>query len=273
MIKGMTGFGTAMFSINGVKGVIEVKSLNNRYLDANYYMPNGYNSLENKMRGLVQKMVERGRITIAMRILERPCQKVTLNKGVVKEHLKHAKLLSREFKLSNDLTLSDLIRLPGVLDVQEMDVSPDKLWPAVEKALKRSITSVVAMRKREGRSLSTDVKEKLKQMTANTKKISVRSKVILGKKKKALSDEEFQSFQKSNDINEELSRLDHYIFEIKKLLKSTSSVGKRIDFIAQEMQRETNTIGSKLQDRIVSNAVISMKSKIEKIREQAQNIE
>ncbi|MFT7538933.1 MAG: hypothetical protein ACI9F2_001084, partial [Lysobacterales bacterium] len=179
----------------------------------------------------------------------------------------------KQFKLKNDLTLSDLVKLPGVLEAKETFVNPDDLWPAIEKSLKRATTALVAMRKREGRSLHADVVDKLKLMTVNTKKITDRSKIILKAKKKELNDEEFQSFQKSNDINEELSRLDHYIAEVKKLLKSCNSVGKRIDFIAQELQRETNTIGSKLQDRIVSNAVISLKSKIEKIREQAQNIE
>ena len=106
-----------------------------------------------------------------------------------------------------------------------------------------------------------------------TKKIQKKSKSILKDKKKKLNEEEFRSIQRSSDVNEEITRLLHYIIEISSLLKSKISVGKKIDFIAQEMQRETNTIGSKLQDKVVSNAVIALKSKIEKIREQAQNIE
>ena len=273
MIKGMTGFGTAQFSAQGLKGVIEVKSLNNRYFDVNYYLPTGYNSIELKMRQIMQKSMQRGRITVSLRILDKPSQTIKLNREVVKAHMKHANSLRKEFKLNNDLTLSDLVKLPGVLEAKETVVNPDKVWSAIEKALGRAVNGVIVMRKREGKSLTLDVSDKLKQMAVNIKKISSRSKIILKDKKRTLSDEEYQSFQKSNDINEELSRLAHYIVEMRKLLKSTTSVGKRIDFIAQEMQRETNTIGSKLQDRIVSNAVISMKSKIEKIREQAQNIE
>ncbi len=273
MIKGMTGFGAVQFTSGAIKAVIEIKSLNNRYLDVNYYLPIGYNSIENKMRQVLQKSLQRGRVTVSLRIIDKPAQTIALNKGVVKAHIRYANSLKKEFKLKNDLSLSDLIRLPGVLEAKETMINPDKLWPDIEKALKKTIITLVNMRKREGRSLATDVTEKLKQMAVNTKKISARAKFILKEKKKKFSDEEFQSFQRSNDINEELSRLNHYIAEIKKLLKSTNSVGKRIDFIAQEMQRETNTIGSKLQDKVVSNAVISMKSKVEKIREQAQNIE
>jgi uncharacterized protein (TIGR00255 family) len=110
-------------------------------------------------------------------------------------------------------------------------------------------------------------------MLLQVKKIQKKAKSILGEKKKKLNEEEFRSAQKSSDVNEEITRLLHYIDEIAPLLKSQAAVGKKIDFIAQEMQRETNTIGSKLQDKIVSNAVIALKSKIEKIREQAQNIE
>ena len=105
------------------------------------------------------------------------------------------------------------------------------------------------------------------------KTIKLRAHIILKEKKTQLTIEEFNSFQKSSDINEELTRLSHYIEELRLLLKSNVSIGKKIDFVAQEMQRETNTIGSKLQDKIVSNAVIALKSKIEKIREQSQNIE
>jgi len=129
------------------------------------------------------------------------------------------------------------------------------------------------MRKREGRSLCADVTDKLRRMLLEIKKIQRRAQEILKEKKGKLTNEEFSSFQKSNDVNEELSRLIHYIEEFKLLLKTDIAVGKKLDFIAQEMQRETNTVGSKLQDKIVSSAVIALKSKIEKIREQSQNIE
>ena len=143
----------------------------------------------------------------------------------------------------------------------------------LERGLLKSLQGLVNMRKREGRALVKDVSEKLGLMMAQSKNIRRRQASIVKEQQKKMGREEFQSFQKSSDINEELSRLTHYIDELKLLLKSSVPVGKKIDFVAQEMQRETNTIGSKVQDKIVSNAVIALKSKIEKIREQSQNIE
>ena len=121
--------------------------------------------------------------------------------------------------------------------------------------------------------MAVDVGDKTKRMLLQVKKIRARAAIILKQKKKKLTVEEFKSFQKNIDIEEEITRLSHYIYEVKQLLKSLVPIGKKMDFIAQEMQRETNTIGSKLQDSAVSNAVIALKSKIEKIREQSQNIE
>ena len=163
--------------------------------------------------------------------------------------------------------------MPGAVETKESFLDPEQVWPALEKCLRRSLEGLNHMRSREGLSLAADVADKLKRMGEQIKHIKVRAKVVLKEKQKELSVEEFQSFQKGCDINEEMTRLAHYIDEVRRLLKSATSVGKKIDFIAQEMQRETNTIGSKLQDKTVIQAVVALKSKIEKIREQAQNIE
>ncbi len=274
MIKGMTGFGSAQIIAGKVKGVIEVKSNNSRYFDVAYYLPMGFASVENRIRQLLHKNIKRGRVTVSLKITEKPSQSLRFNQDAVKEYLKQARMMKKIFGLNNNtLGLSDVIRLPGVVEVQETMISGDKLWPGVEKNLKRSVDSLVRMRKREGKSLSEDILRVLKRMLLQVKKIQVRAKSILKEKKRKAAADEFFSFQKSSDINEELTRLVHYIEEFKLLLKSTASVGKKLDFVAQEMQRETNTIGSKLQDKLVSNAVIALKSKIEKLREQAQNIE
>lgn len=273
MIKGMTGFGSSELTSGSVKAIVEIKSLNHRYFDINYYLPIGFGSIEQKLRQLVQKTVQRGRVTIAVKITEKPTQTVVFHKDVVKTHLRYAKQLQKEFGLENNLTLSDVVRLPGVIETKESLVQPENVWPSLQKSLTKALTALEQMRKSEGRSLAKDVNEKLRGMTTQLRTIQARAKAILTEAKKQLTPEEFASLQKGLDINEEISRLKHYIVEVRGLLKSKVSVGKKIDFIAQEMQRETNTIGSKLQDKIVSNAVIALKSKIEKIREQAQNIE
>jgi len=273
MIRGMTGFGSATFSDGKVKGVIEIKSQNHRYFDIVFYLPIGFASIENKIRQMVNQSIARGRVTVSLKITEKPVQQLTFNKNAVKEYFKYAKILQKEYGLKNDLSLSDLIKLSGVIGVNETILTGDELWPAVVKGLKRAEASLVRMRAREGESLAVDGNSVLKRMLLQIKKVESRAVAVLKEKKKQLSPDEFLSFQKGSDVNEETTRLKHYIEEFRLLLKATVSVGKKLDFVAQEMQRETNTIGAKLQDQVASNAVIALKSKIEKLREQAQNIE
>lgn len=273
MIKGMTGFGQAQLSAGKIKALIEIKSVNHRYLDVNYFLPVGFGSVENKIRQMVQKELHRGRVTVSMKITEKETAAAALNKDAVRMHLKNVRRLKKEFDIKGELSLPDLVRLPGVLEAKDELVKPLSIWPALEKCFRKAISGVVVMRRSEGRSLAADINDKLRRMSLQVKKIQAKARSILTEKKKRLTVEEFRSFQRGSDVNEEISRLLHYIEEIKPLLKGKIAVGKKIDFIAQEMQRETNTIGSKLQDKVVSTAVIALKSKIEKIREQAQNIE
>lgn len=273
MIKGMTGFGSAQLSNDDIKAIIEIKSLNHRYLDLNFYLPVGFGSIEQNIRQLIQKHIERGRITVSVKITDKPTQTIVFHKDAVKKHLNYAKQLKNEFHLKNDLSISDIIKLPGVFEVKESLIYPDDIWPNLQKSIIKALAGLEQMRKSEGRSLASDVSDQLQKMISEIQIVLKRSKELLKECKGKLTADEFSSYQKSADINEEISRLRHYIAEVKGLLKNKISVGKKVDFIAQEMQRETNTIGSKLQDKIVSNAVIALKSKIEKIREQAQNIE
>lgn len=273
MIKGMTGFGTAQATNKKVNISVEIKSVNHRYLDVNYYLPNGFNSIEAKLRQILQKQVYRGRVTVSVKIAQKEGQKISVNKDVAKTYLNQINRLKKDLKLKGDVAITDILKLQGVLEVKDTQVSPQKIFPDLEKAFRNALTSLVVMRKREGTSLSKDILKQLTGMSLQIRTIKARSKALLRAKKAELPDEDFASYQKSNDINEEVSRLLHYIDEMKKFLRGTNPVGKKIDFIGQEMQRETNTIGSKLQDKIVSGAVISLKGKVEKIREQAQNIE
>ncbi len=273
MIKGMTGFGASTFSVGKVKGLIEVKSVNHRYLDLSFYLPMGFGAVENKIREMLAKELSRGRVTITVKITDKPNQEVFFNEEMIDEYLLHAKSIEKKYKLTNNLTLADLIRMPGVVDVKEVFVEAAEMWPSVEKGLKQALKGLKVMREREGKSLLADISDKLKRMAAKIKAIEKRTLVILKEERQKMKPEEFSSFQKSIDVNEEIARFSHYIEEMKDLLKAVVPVGKKLDFIAQEMQRETNTIGSKLQDEMVSNEVISLKSKIEKIREQGNNVE
>lgn len=273
MIRGMTGFGSSQISSGKWKGLLEIKTQNHRYFDIAFFLPVGFSSIEEKVKKYINRTIKRGRIIVSLKIVEKITQKISFNKEAVKEYLRYAKVLKKECGLEDNLTIADLIKLPGVVCAREETISPLDLWPVIEKSLIRAIYSVNNMRQREGKSLYLDISGVLKRMSAQVNNIKARAREILKEKKKELSLEEFSSFQRSNDINEEIARLAHYIEEFKHLMQSDVMVGKNLDFVAQEMQRETNTIGAKLQDKVVSNAVVAIKSKIEKLREQAQNIE
>jgi uncharacterized protein (TIGR00255 family) len=273
MIKGMTGFGSVQLTKNKIKLLIEIKTLNHRYFDVNFYLPSGFGSLETKIRQVLQKKIERGRVTVVVKIIQKAEQDIVLNQQIIHKYLRQAEQVKKKFRLENDLTLSDLINLPGVIEAKNDFIGGETLWPLLGKSIDKALLSVVRMRRTEGKSISADVTDKLRRMTVQVKKIQARAKKILSEKKKKLTDEEFKSYQKSVDVNEEISRLSHYISEMRLLLKTKNAVGKKMDFVAQEMQRETNTIGSKLQDKTVSSAVLALKSKVEKIREQTANIE
>ena len=273
MIKGMTGFGSAQFIVGQLKGVVEVKSVNHRYLDISCYLPVGFSFAESKIQQIIRQFVKRGKVIVSVRIVNKEPQKACFNKEVVKKYLQYSRLLKKEFGVKGDLSLSDIIRLPGVVDAKENLLETKKIWPFLEKEIKTSLQGLINMRKAEGRSLERDIIDKLKRMRVQIRKINARLKTILTKKQKELSCEEFVVFQKNNDIHEEISRLSHYVEGANTLLKENLALGKRLDFIAQEMHRETNTIGSKFQYNQVIDGVIALKSKIEKIREQCQNVE
>ena len=273
MIKGMTGFSSVEITHGAVKAVLEIRSVNHRYLDVSYFLPPGFISMEDKIRQVIQKNITRGRVTVSMKITKKEEPVLSFNKSVVRAYLRRENEIKKEFGLQGDLTLSDLIRLPGVVEVHDVEPKAATLWNAIERGTIRALNLLTVMRLREGKSITRDMEQQMSRMSLGINTIRSKEKEILLHEKKKMTDEEFESLQKGIDINEELSRLSHHIDEARRLLKSKEAVGKRIDFIAQEMQREANTIGSKLQDKVVSSAVISLKSSIEKLREQAQNIE
>ncbi|MDE2027899.1 MAG: YicC family protein [Candidatus Omnitrophica bacterium] len=273
MITGMTGFGAGEISFGKVKGIVEVKTVNHRYLDVAFYLPSGFSSLEDKIQKIIARSIKRGRVTVSVKITERPHTEITLNQGAVKRYLDFARALSHRHHLKNDIAVRDIMRLPGVVEAREVFVQPAEVWPALEKSLHKAVTEVSGMRRREGKALGIDISGLLKRMLLQIGLIKRRINELLKESRSRMASEEFASYQKSNDIHEELARLAHYIDEARALLKQAEGSGKKLDFIAQEMQREANTIGSKVQDKVVAAAVIAIKSKVEKIREQSNNVE
>jgi uncharacterized protein (TIGR00255 family) len=273
MITGMTGFGAGEITFGKVKGVVEIKSVNHRYLDVAFYLPVGFSSLEDKIQKIVASKMKRGRVTVSVKITDRPHTNIILNQEAVKRYLDFAKSLGEKHHIKNDITVADIMRLPGVAEAKEVFVQAGELWPVLERSLQKAVAGVVVMRRREGKALGADINDQLKRMLQQISLIKSRTSALLKDTKSRMTSDEFSSYQKSNDIHEELARLAHYIDEAKMLLRQAEGSGKKLDFIAQEMQRETNTIGSKVQDKEVAAAVIAIKSKVEKIREQSNNVE
>ncbi len=274
MIRGMTGFGHAAVSSGRFKALVEIRSTNHRFLDLVFYLPSGFGSIEDKLREILKRDLHRGRVSLSVKITGQPDPDVRINESVVKRYLQYERTLRRRYRLEGALALSDIIRLPGVVETQATSWHTETVWPVLKKGVIRALKGFLAMRAREGRSLASDIRGILTKMHGRLRIITTRASRILSQKKRLLSDEEFASFRKGIDINEELSRMRHYVTECRGLLRGAGGgAGKKIDFIAQEMQRETNTMGSKLQDKTVSGAVIALKGDIEKLREQAQNIE
>ena len=273
MITGMTGFGAGEITLGKVKGIVEVKTVNHRYLDVAFYLPTGFSSLEDKIQKVIAGRIKRGRVTVSVKITDRPQTKITMNHEAVKRYLDFAKELGKKHRIRNDITVADIMRLPGVVEAKEVFVQAGELWPALERSLQKAVAGMVIMRRREGKALGADINEQLRRMQKQISLIKGRTSALLKESRGRMAAEEFSSYQKSNDINEEIARLAHYIDEAKALLRQAEGSGKKLDFIAQEMQRETNTIGSKVQDKVVAAAVIALKSKVEKIREQSNNVE
>ena len=146
MINGMTGFGSAQFSDGKVRGVVEIKSLNHRYLDINYYLPIGFGSLEDKIKQVLGKHIARGRVSVSIKITERPGTVYKFNKAAARQYLKDAESLSQGLGLRNDLSLSDIVRLPGVVDSNEEVVSAESVWPLLEKNIQRAVKGLADMR-------------------------------------------------------------------------------------------------------------------------------
>ncbi len=273
MITGMTGFGAGEITLGKIKGIVEVKTVNHRYLDVAFYLPVGFSSLEDKIQKIIAGRVKRGRVTVSVKITDRPRTNIILDREAVERYLDFARGLGKKYHIKNDITVADIMRLPGVVEAKEIFAQAGELWPVLEKSLQKALASVVSMRRREGRSLSADINGQLARMLLQMGLIKSRTTALLKESKSKMPPDEFSSYQKSNDIHEEIARLAHYIDEAKMLLRQVAGSGKKLDFIAQEMQRETNTIGSKVQDKVVAAAVIAIKSKVEKIREQSNNVE
>ena len=292
MIKSMTGFGRAEASDENRKITIEVKAVNHRYLDVNMKMPKKLSMFESAIRNVLKEYAERGKVDIFITYEDftESNYSVKYNREIAKAYVDFINEIAQEFSLDNDLKATSLSRYPEVLSLEEQEVDEEELWAYVEKALRSALEMFVAARVKEGENLKNDIILKLDNMLANVDFIEQRAPEIIKeyheklacKVSEYLSDSsidesriltEVTLFTDKICIDEEIVRLKSHIQATKDALDAGGSLGRKLDFIAQEMNRESNTILSKTSDYEISKTGIELKTLIEKVREQIQNLE
>jgi uncharacterized protein (TIGR00255 family) len=275
MIKSMTGFGGRLDKDSCFGKIsVELKSTNHKFLEAVLHLPDGFLSLDDKIRREIELRLKRGRIICVVNISGKQKENISINEAVLRKYIVSLKGVQKKFHLDNTVTLDTLVRLPGVLSVSEAEIDKDAIWPRIKKLLTAALDDLVRMRCREGLALEVILKKRAEELKQELEVLKTRFKKVMKVKAAGIdSDEERASFLKNADITEEIDRLEYHCKNLMHKLSQRTPVGKELDFIAQEMQREANTIGAKSCDTLISGNGVQMKSQIEKIREQVQNIE
>ena len=275
MIQSMTGYGSFETIIPSLGKVsVELRSTNHKFLETVLHLPEGSLSLEERIKKAIESKVKRGRVTCSLNVSARREGRVFINRSLLKKYIAKINSLKNEFKIDSDLDMNTLIHLPGVLALEEERVSPESIWPGLKAAVCAAIDNLVKTRVKEGRALQGYLRKQAEELRLELSTIILKLKSALKDKLKNLAtDEERANFINDTDTTEEIDRLCFHIRNFKHKLIKGGAIGKELDFIAQEMQREANTMAAKTFDVSVSAQVLKMKSLIEKIREQAQNIE
>ena len=288
----MTGFGRCEIAEADRKITVEMKSVNHRYLDVTIKMPKKLNFFEAAIRTELKNYMQRGKVDLFITYEDFTESNVCVkyNKELAAEYMQYFDRMAEDFSLDNDIRVSTLARFPEILMMEEQTVDEEQLWKLLDKALKGAAENFVETRIREGENLRNDLIAKLEGMLAHVDFITERSPEIIEEYKEKLTKkvEELLSDKQVDEsrllmevtifadkvcVDEELVRLRSHITATRDALLAGGSIGRKLDFIAQEMNREANTILSKSSDLEISNRAIELKTEIEKVREQIQNIE
>ena len=292
MIKSMTGFGRCEAVTDECKISVEIKAVNHRYLDLSIKMPKKFNYFEAAMRTLLKDYIQRGKVDVFITYEDYTEDQVSLkyNSTLAAEYMKNFEKMAEQFGLEDDVTVSMLSRCPEVLTMEQVPEDEEHMWAMLQEVLKGAAENFVETRLREGENLKNDLIGKLDHMLSMVDFIEERSPKILEEYRQRLGDKVRELLQNSTIdesriltevtvfadkicVDEETVRLRSHIEGMKKELLAGGSVGRKLDFIAQEMNREANTILSKSTDLSISDKAIALKTEIEKVREQIQNIE
>jgi uncharacterized protein (TIGR00255 family) len=292
-MRSMTGYGRGDCAKDGFKFTVELNSINRKQSDISINLPKEFVELEPRIRDEINAHLSRGRINVVVayhRSNTKAEESVELDTGLAKAYSRAIQRLHKELKLEGALTLDTILRAPGVMKLAETTVDAESVWPSVETALRKAVAGLVKMREKEGKFLADDLGVRLGLLETGLDLIRKSAPEILKRYREQLharvkeagleipiDDErllkEVVFFADRCDISEEITRLSSHLKQFRDCLKSNEPVGRTLDFLAQEMGREINTIGSKANAAEISQQVVKMKAELEKIREQVQNIE
>ena len=292
MIRSMTGFGRAQASVEGYNITVEIRSVNNRYFDFYAKMPRTYSFLEEKVKSLLSTEISRGKVECSLQIESTADESVivSVNEPLAVGYVKAIEELSEKFEVKNDLTALSLARFSDILSITKAPVDEEDLWNKVQVVVSEALAEFVKMRKIEGEKLKADVLSRADLIINNVFYIEERSpetvkaysEKLLERMKTVLGDTQVDEARIITEaaiyadkvaVAEETVRLRSHIDQLHSMLDSDEAVGRKLDFLVQEINREANTIGSKAQDVDIARRVIDIKAEVEKIREQIQNIE
>lgn len=292
MLKSMTGYGRAQKVLNGRDILVEIRSVNHRYFECNSRIPRAYNYIDEKLKARLKQKIARGKVDVSVTVnnIEGRDSEIAVNIGSAEGYVNALRSISEELKIADDLTLSKLIKLPDIFNVQKTPDDEEQVWDDVAQVADEALESFVNMRETEGEKLRADVLEKTDIILEMVGKVETLSPQTVENYRNRLQQKlseileskdidqqrivtEAAIFAEKIAVDEETVRLRSHIAQFRELVDSSESIGRKLDFIVQEMNREVNTIGSKAQDLSITRLVVDMKAELEKIREQIQNIE
>jgi uncharacterized protein (TIGR00255 family) len=293
MLASMTGFGRAEYSEEGFSSTVEIKSVNNRYCDISIYLPSSLKSIESGVKEIIQKYIQRGKLNVNIRVEKSDEADIGIetNEKVLRSYLNLLKDTKEIAGITQDVTIEHLLTFRDIFTPrEETEEELKKIATVVMKAVDLASQEIATMRQREGDNLKTDFKKRIEQIDEALEKVTTRAKERIPEARKKLTDRitnlveddridverlemEIAVLVDKLDITEEIVRLKSHLELFSESLESEEPVGRKLNFLSQEMNREINTMGSKANDSEIAHAVVSMKEVLENIREQIQNVE
>ena len=291
-MNSMTGYGRGEAARGGAKFTVEISTVNRKQAELSLYLPRELDALESRARDEINAKVSRGRIAARVQWTAKSGDRaqVEIDRNLAKEYAKEYRKLATDLKLGGEVSLDTILRAPGVLQTSEEELDVESLWTPLRAAVRAALKELLAMRAREGANLKKDLQKRIDALQKSVKAVKRQAPKTVRRHREALLDRLNQSgldlklddervlkevalFADRIDITEELTRLESHFGQFADYTKSKGPVGRTLDFLSQEMNRELNTIGSKANDPLISRLVVAMKSELEKFREQVQNVE